>query len=93
VPEGTTKLGFYCVAWKGKTVSLKFSVDGNEITTIKPVANTGATGNPPYTSITVSASNYYEVEMPSTDAADVHVETIKGSDCRVLIIGLQALTD
>ena len=93
VPEGTTKLGFYCVAWKSKTVSLKFSVDGNEITTIKPVANTGATGNPPYTSITVSASDYYEVEMPSTDAADVHVETIKGSDCRVLIIGLQALTD
>lgn len=93
VPEGTTKLGFYCVAWKSKTVSLKFSVDGKEITTIKPVANTGATGNPPYLSITVSASDYYEVEMPSTDAADVHVETIKGSDCRVLIIGLQALTD
>lgn len=92
VPEGTTKLGFYCVAWKGKKAQLKFSIGGEEIATIVPAANVGATGNAPYT-ITVTDSDYYEVEMPSTDAADVQVETLDPSNGRVLIIGLQALTD
>ncbi len=92
VPEGTTKLGFYCVAWKGKKAQLKFSIGGEEIATVEPAANVGATGNAPYT-ITVADSDYYEVEMPSTDAADVQVETLDPSNGRVLIIGLQALTD
>ena len=92
VAEGTTKLGFYCVAWKGKKASVKFSVDGTEITTITPAANTGATGNPPYASITVTESDYFEVELPS-GATDVKVETLDPSNGRVLFIGLKAITE
>ena len=92
VAEGTTKLGFYCVAWKGKTASVKFSVDGTEIATITPAANVGATGNPPYASITVTESDYYEVELPS-GTTDVKVETLDPANGRVLFIGLKAITE
>ena len=92
VPAGTKKLGFYCVAWSGKKANVKFSVGGTEITTIAPAANSGASGNPPYT-ITLADSDYYEVEMPSTAAADVKVETLDASNGRVIIIGIKALTE
>ena len=92
VAEGTTKLGFYCVAWKGKTAQVKFSVDGTEVTTITPVANTGATGNPPYASITVTESDYFEVELPS-GATDIKVETLDPANGRVIFIGLKAITE
>ena len=90
VPAGTTKLGFYCVAWKGKKADLKFSIGGTEVTTISPAANAGATGNPPYT-ITLADSDYYEVTMPSTAAADVKVETLDNSNGRVIIIGIKPI--
>jgi hypothetical protein len=90
VPAGTAKLGFYCVAWKGKKASLKFSVNGTEISTVTPAANAGATGNPPYT-ITLADSDYYEVTMPSTAAASVKVETLDNANGRVIIIGLKAI--
>ena len=92
VPAGTKKLGFYCVAWKGKKAELKLSADGKEIDTIDPNANTGASGNPPYT-ITLSSNDYFEVEMPSTAATDVKVETLDPSNGRVLIIGLKAIAE
>lgn len=92
VAAGTKKLGFYCVAWKGKKASVKFSVDGTEITTITPAANTGATGNPPYASITVTESDYFEVELPS-GATDVKVETLDPANGRVIFIGLKAITE
>lgn len=90
VPAGTAKLGFYCVAWKGKKASLKFSVNGTEISTVTPAANAGATGNPPYT-ITLADSDYYEVTMPSAAAASVKVETLDKANGRVIIIGLKAI--
>lgn len=92
VAAGTKKLGFYCVAWKGKTAQVKFSVDGAEVTTITPAANTGATGNPPYASITVTESDYFEVELPS-GATDVKVETLDPANGRVIFIGLKAITE
>ena len=92
VAAGTKKLGFYCVAWKGKTAQVKFSVDGTEVTTITPAANTGATGNPPYASITVTESDYFEVELPS-GATDVKVETLDPNNGRVIFIGLKAITE
>ena len=92
VAEGTTKLGFYCVAWKGKTAQVKFSVDGTEVTTITPAANIGATGNPPYASITVTESDYFEVELPS-GATDIKVETLDPANGRVIFIGLKAITE
>ena len=93
VPAGTKKIGFYAIAWSGKTsTNLKFSIGGTELKSITPAANGGATGNPPYT-ITVSASDYYEIEMPSTEAADVKVETTVASQGRVIILALKAITE
>lgn len=92
VPAGTTKVGFYCIAWKNETAQVKFSVGETELTTITPAANAGATGNPPYT-ITVADSDYFEVEMPSTEAADVKVETLDPSNGRVIFIGLKTITE
>ena len=93
VPAGTKKIGFYAIAWSGKTsTNLKFSIGGTELKSITPAANSGATGNPPYT-ITVSASDYYEIDMPSTEAADVKVETTVASQGRVIIIALKAITE
>ena len=92
VPAGTKKLGFYCIAWSGKKANVKFSIGGTEIATMAPAANSGATGNPPYT-ITVADSDYYEVEMPSTAAADVKVETLDASNGRVIFIGIKAIAE
>lgn len=93
VAAGTSKIGFYCVAWKGKNAQVKFSVDGTEVTTIEPSSNAGATGNPPYASITVSSSDYYEVILPSKDVTDIKVETLDPSNGRVIFIGFKAITE
>ena len=93
VPAGTKKIGFYAIAWSGKTsTNLKFSIGGTELKSITPAANGGATGNPPYT-ITLSDSDYYEIEMPSTEAADVKVETTVATQGRVIILALKAITE
>ena len=90
VPAGTAKIGFYCVAWKGKKAQVKFSVSGTEVTTINPAANDGATGNAPYTALNVADSDYYEVEVPA-GTTDIKVETLDPSNGRVLFVGLKAL--
>lgn len=89
VPAGTEKIGFYALAWNGKTARVKFSINGTELTTITPAANTGAANNPPYT-ITVADSDYFVIEMPSTEATDVKVETLDASNGRALFIKLEA---
>ena len=71
---------------------MKFSINGSEIGTVAPAANAGATGNPPYT-ITLADTDYYEVEMPSTEGGDVKVETLDNSNGRVIFIGLKAITE
>ena len=88
VAAGTSKIGFYCVAWKGKKAQVKLSTGGTEITTITPVANEGATGNPPYTALNVADSDYFEVELPA-GTTDIKVETLDPSNGRVLFVGLQ----
>ena len=90
IPAGTTKLGFYCVAWKGKKAEVKFSVGGTEIKTINPAANVGATGNAPYKELNVAESDYYEIEISATEATDVKVETLDPSNGRALFIGFKA---
>lgn len=92
VPAGTSKIGFYCVAWKGKTATVKFTAGGTELATVSPKANVGATGNAPYT-ITLADADYYEVEMTSSSATDVKVETLDPANGRVLFIGLSAISE
>ncbi len=91
IPAGTKKVGAYIVAWKGKTATnLKFSVGGTEVMSMTPKANDGATGNPPYT-ITVTDSDYYEIEVNAEAAMDVKVETTDPAQGRVIFIGLKAI--
>lgn len=92
VPAGTEKIGFYAVAWKGKTAQVKFSIGETELAVIEPAANDGATSDPPYT-ITVTDSDYFVIEMPSTDAADVKVETLDPKNGRVIFIKFEANPD
>ena len=89
VPAGTAKIGFYCVAWKGKSAQVKFSIGGTEVKTIEPAANVGATGNAPYTALNVADSDYYEVELPA-GTTDIKVETLDPSNGRALFVGLKA---
>ena len=89
IPAGTKKIGFYCIAWNNKKANVKFSINGTEVATIAPMSNAGANNNPPYT-ITVTSADYYEVEMPSTEAAEVKVETLENSAGRAIFIGLKA---
>lgn len=90
IPAGTKKIGFYCIAWNNKKANVKFSINGTELATIAPKSNAGANNNPPYT-ITVTSADYYEVEMPSTEAAEVKVETLENSAGRAIFIGLKAI--
>ncbi len=91
VPAGTKKAGAYIVAWKGtNATNLKFSVNGTEVHSMTPKANDGATGNPPY-KITVTESDYYEIEVNADAAMDVKVETTDPAQGRVIIIGLKAI--
>ena len=92
IPAGTKKVGFYLIAWKDKTATVKASVDGKEVASITPKANAGATGNPPYT-ITVTSDDYYEIEVNASEAIDVKVETTDKANGRVIFIGLKAITE
>ena len=56
--EGAKYLNFYAVAWKGKSATLYYRVDGGEATAVTLNANDGATGNPAYTITGVDADHY-----------------------------------
>lgn len=92
IPAGTKKVGFYLLAWKGKTATVKASVAGEEVASLSPKANDGATGNPPYT-ITVTSDDYYEIEVNASEAIDLDVETTDKANGRVIFIGLKAITE
>ncbi len=91
IPAGTKKVGFYALSWKAKPAELKITMGGNSVS-INPPANDGASGNPPYTiTLASDGSDYFELDVPTTDAVDVKVETTDPSAGRVLIIGLKAI--
>ena len=93
LPAGTKKVSYYAVAWKGAPATLKFSVGDNVVSTQDIAANDGATGNSPYT-VTVAASDKYEIAFESALAADtaVKVETCEGTNTgfRAIVFGIQA---
>ena len=73
----SSKLTFYAVSWNNVDVAnLVFTVDGNEVATVTPKANSGLKGNPVYT-ITVTDSDKYSVDLPS-GTTSVTVETSGG---------------
>ena len=90
LPAGTTSVSYYAVGWKGTSAKLQFSVDGAVVATQAIAANTGATGNAPYT-MTVADTDKYTLTFDSALAADteVTVETT-GSAYRAILFGIQA---
>ena len=99
IPAGTTKVGFYGVAWNGKAGTVTASADlaGGIFFTQELVSNTGANNNSPYTVATPSDSDYYEIDVVSllgaAAPADITV-TISTVDqaFRALIWGLNYYT-
>ena len=97
IPANATSLSFYAIAWKGKTSELTISIenggtfdDGQASKTIELAANSGATGNAPFTITTPSASDYKTFTLKDITAST----TIKfsteegGSDKRAILFGI-----
>ena len=91
IPAGTKKVGFYALSWKAKPAELKITMGSNSVS-VNPPANDGATGNPPYTiTLASDGSDYFELDVPTSEAVDVKVETTDPASGRVLLIGLKAI--
>ena len=77
LPGASSKLTFYAISWNNVDVAnLVFTVNGSQVATVTPKANSGLKSNPPYT-ITVSDSDKYSVDLPS-GTTEVTVETSGG---------------
>ena len=93
--SGTKTLGFYAMAWKGKTATLYIKVEGTEeVKSVALKANDGATGNPPYT-ITVTDADYYSVELTGLTesskvmfSTDATVSTASSTAARAVVAGV-----
>ena len=91
IPAGTKKVGFYALSWKAKPAELKITMGSNSVS-VNPPVNDGASGNPPYTiTLASDGSDYFELDVPTSEAVDVKVETTDPASGRVLLIGLKAI--
>ena len=66
--SGDKYLNFYAVAWKGKSATLYFRVDGGAAQTLELTANDGATSNPPYNALVFADSDHYSVKLEGLTA-------------------------
>ncbi len=89
VPKGTSKVSFYAVAWSGKKCTLKITATGLE-KTLELTANSGASGNGPFT-ITPAAGDYYTIDLGTALPADVEVtvESTQSSNGRAIFWGVK----
>lgn len=88
-----SKLSFYAVGWKGKTVTLTVTVDG-VATECALVANTGATGNPPYNTDTAALefsddTDYYTIDVTGISETSTITFATDSTGCRAIICGVQ----
>ena len=67
--DGAKYLNFYAVAWKSKSATLYYRVNGGEIMSQTLNANDGATGNVPYVSLTAKDSDFYSIKLEGLTAA------------------------
>lgn len=90
IPAGSTKIVFYGIGWAGKddVFTASFATFTQGEVTLK--ANSGATGNSPYT-ITATDSDYYTIEFNVPIEEEMPL-TLK-STARCIIWGLQAKTE
>ena len=88
LPAGSKKLSFYAVSWNNAdAANLVFTVNGTQVATVTPKANSGLKSNAPYT-LTVDDNDYYTINLGSR-TAEVTVET-SGYGCRAAIFAIVA---
>ena len=100
IPAGTTKVGFYGVAWKNKKGTLTASSDvaGGKFYEMNLVSNDGATSTAPYTMTVSDEADYYELDVvallgsPCPMDLPVTLSTVENAT-RVIIFGLNYYTE
>lgn len=85
IPAGSTKIGFYCLGWSGKTSKLKVTC-GSATKTFDIRSNSGVVQNPPYTITTSEDEAYYVFEITDASATSVNLE----SEGRVILWSINA---
>ena len=87
LPSGSTKLTLYAVSWNNADVAdLVFTVNGTDVATISPKANSGLKGNSTY-QLTVTDSDKFTVNLGGA-ATTVDVRTSGGY--RAAMFGIKA---
>ncbi|MBE6203594.1 MAG: hypothetical protein E7135_08060 [Rikenellaceae bacterium] len=66
--SGDKYLNFYAVAWKDKSATLYYRVDGGAAQSLTPAANAGATSNPPYDALAFADTDHYSVKLTGLTA-------------------------
>ena len=66
--SGDKYINFYAVAWKGKSATLYFRVDGGAAQTLELTANDGATSNLPYNALAFADTDHYSVKLEGLTA-------------------------
>ena len=61
--SGDKYLNLYAVAWKDKSATLFYRVDGGAAQSLTPAANAGATSNPPYNALAFADTDHYSVKL------------------------------
>ena len=98
IPAGTKKVSFYGLAWKGKTASVAAELSGTAIgDAISLTANPGCTGTQPYTIEDVTTASKKTIDIAALNGGNalpadvtITVKSVKGSDYRVVLFGIQA---
>lgn len=98
VPAGTKKISFYGLAWKGKTASVVAESDGKAICeAIGLTGNPGCSNTSPYTIENVTTASKKTIDIAAQNggkplSADmtITVKSVKGTDCRAVLFGIQA---
>ncbi|MGM9748273.1 MAG: hypothetical protein ACI3ZN_05700, partial [Candidatus Cryptobacteroides sp.] len=89
VPAGTKSVSFYAVAWNNAATTLTFSIGGSVVAEQEIAANTGATGNSPYT-ISVAESDKYTLDCSAlTGKSVITVSTKEGAKTRAILFGIK----
>ena len=66
--SGDKYLNLYAVAWKDKSATLFYRVDGGAAQSLTPAANAGATSNPPYNALAFADTDHYSVKLTGLTA-------------------------
>ncbi len=98
IPAGTKKISFYGLAWKGKTASVVAESDGKAICeAIGLTGNPGCSNTSPYTIENVTTASKKTIDIAAQNggkplSADmtITVKSVKGTDCRAVLFGIQS---